>query len=173
VTVPRRAGPDLLWSRFTSVLGIDAAGFDLDSARTNTGLGAEQAELLRQLNVALGDRLPLPGPYTQMVKTLLANNVLNTRPGSAFALTGEDHAYAVERARGMVGELEGLSLDVVGGLDELVPAPEPPSGVSGDASVDSDAVLAEAVEALGEVLERLATERARTRRLRAKAAGES
>jgi len=169
VTVPRGAGPDVLWSRFTGVLGIDASGFDLEAARTNTGLGAEQAELLRRLNNALGDRLPLPGPYTQMVKTLLANNVLNTRPGSSFALTGEDHAYAVDKARAMVAELEGLC-DVVGDLGELIPADEPPADALGDAAVSADAVLGESVEALVEVLERLATERTRNRRLRARIA---
>ena len=173
VTVPRGAGPEMLWSRFTSVMGVDASGVDLQAARTNTGLGAEQAELLRRLNVALGDRLPLPGPYTQMVKTLLANNVLNTRSGTSFALTGEDHAFAVERAHGMVAQLEGSDCEVVGDLGDLVPPEEPPTSVSADASVPADAVVDEAVEALIEVLERLATERARTRRLRARIAGES
>ena len=168
VTVPRGAGPDVLWSRFTGALGIDASDFDLDAARSNTGLRAEQAELLRRLNVALGDRLPLPGSYTQAVKTVLANKVLNGRPGSTFGLTGDDHAYAVERARSMVAELEELGCDVVGDLSELIPDDEPRPGTSGDAAVSSDAVLGEAVEALAEVLERLATERGRTRRLRAR-----
>ena len=169
VTVPQRsAGPDQLWTRFAGVLGIEADGVDLAAARTNSSLEAEQAELVRRLNAALGDRLPLPGAYTGMVKKALAHRVLAGRPGTSFALTGEDHAFAVERAHGMVAAVERLGPHVVGDLQDLVPPATPPDEVSGDAAVEPEAVLDEAVEALVQVLERLDQERERTRRLRAR-----
>lgn len=171
VTVPRAGtGQDLLWARFTSVIGISAHGFDLHAGRANPSLGGEQAELIRRLNATLGPRLPLPGPYTGLVKTLLAHRVLAGRPGTAFALAAQDHAYALERARSIVTDVERCSPHVVGSLEELIPGPCPPQDVSGDATVSSEAVLGEAVEALAEVLDRLAHERARNRRLRARVA---
>jgi hypothetical protein len=169
VTVPPSpAGQDQLWARFAAVLGIEAAGVDLTAARTNSSLRAEQADLVRRLNATLGPRLPLPGPYTTAVKQTLARRVLAGRPGTSFALTGEDHAFAVERARDMVAEVERLGPHVVGDLQDLVPPVTPPEGVSGDAEVQPEAVLAEAVEALVQVLERLDEERGRTRRLRSR-----
>ena len=169
VTVPQRpARPDLLWTRFTSVLGIEAADVDLAAARTNSSLDAEQAELVRRINAALGERLPLPGAYTGMVKVALAHRVLAGRRGTSFALTGEHHAFAVERAHDMVVEVERLGPQVVGDLQDLIPPESPPAGVSGDAAVEPEAVLDEAVEALVEVLERLDREREKTRRLRAR-----
>jgi hypothetical protein len=169
VTVPRQGvGHDRLWARFTSVIGIDGEGFDLQAARANPSLGGEQAELIRRLNATLGSRLPLPGPYTRMVKTMLAHRVLAGRPGTGFALVGEDHAFVVERARSIVADVERFSPHVVGDLSELIPDPHPPEDVSGTAAVAPEAVLDEAVEALVEVLDRLAAERTRNRRLRTK-----
>ncbi len=126
VTVPPPgAGPDLLWARFVSVLGIRADGFDLQAARANLSLRGEQTELIRRLNAALGSRLPLPGPYTGIVKTLLAHRVLAGRPGTAFALQGLDHAYAREQARRIISDVEGHSPHVVGDLEELLPEASP------------------------------------------------
>ncbi len=45
----------------------------------------QQAELLRRVNVELGDRLPLPGPYPAVVKNVLAHRVLAERPGPGCA----------------------------------------------------------------------------------------
>ena len=48
----------------------------LTRSRANRSLGAEQVELLRRVNAALGDALPHPGPYSVDVKTMLAQRVL-------------------------------------------------------------------------------------------------
>lgn len=167
VTVPKPgAGPDELWRRFSDLVGIDGEGFDLTSARSNSSVRAEQAELLRRLNAALGPRLPLPGPYPEMVKALLAHRILADRPGSRFGVLGEDRAFAVERSRAMVEELRDLGVDVVGDLGDLVPDGTE-EAVSGDAYAAPEEVLDEAVEALAAVLDRLARERSRRQRLSA------
>ena len=63
VTVPPAgADPGTLWDRFATLLGLDPGSFDTQASRANTSLGVEQAELLRRVNGALGDRVPLPGP---------------------------------------------------------------------------------------------------------------
>lgn len=168
VTVPRPgAEVDELWRRFTDVIGIDGESFDLTKSRSNASVRAEQAELLRNLNSRLGSRLPRPGTYGKMVKSLLTNEILANRPGTRFGLQGEDWEFAVARAETMVAGLEQLQVDVVGDLRELIP--EVTSGnVSGDAQVAPEAVLGEAVEALVEVLERLSAERARRQGLQDK-----
>ena len=166
VTVPREgAAVDTLWSRFADLIGIDGASFDLSKGRANSSLLAEQAELMRRLNLQLGSRLPLPGPYPETVKSLLAHQILSGRPGTRFGVVGEDRAFAIARAHTMVAELRQLGVDVVGDLEELVPH-ETGEEVSGDAQVTAESVLAEAVEALAEVLDRVAVERTRRRRLR-------
>lgn len=167
VTVPPAGTePGRLWGRFSGLIGVDGAGFDLARARSNSSVRAEQAELLRRINAVLGERLPLPGPYPDVVKVLLAHRILAERPGTRFGVTGEDHAFAVERSRAMVAGLPELGVDVVGDLEELVPVTGA-EDVSGDALVPGDAVLDEAVESLASVLEHLAGERARRQSLRA------
>lgn len=166
VTVPRSgAAHDELWRRFTGLMGIEGGSFDLTQGRSNSSVRAEQAELLRRLNSRLGSRLPIPGPYPEMVKSLLAHQLLAERPGTRFGLVGADREFAVERSKDMVAGLERLQVDVAGDLLELVPDVGD-EGVSGDAQVDPEAVLDEAVEALVGLLERFSDERGRRQRLR-------
>jgi hypothetical protein len=166
VTVPPPgARGEELWARFSGLVGIDDRGFDPAGARSNSSLRAEQAELLRRLNTRLGGRLPLPGPYPEMVKEVLAHRILADRDGTRFGVVGDDLAYARKRSMEMVARLRDLHIDVVGDLAELVPELRE-RGVSGDAVVPPERVLDEAVEALAEVLDRLSAERTRRQRLR-------
>lgn len=122
ITVPPPGTPPgELWRRFAELLGLDADSFETELPRSNTSLGLEQAELLRQVNVALGDRLPIPGPYPLVVKNVLAHRILETYPGTRLALTEEDAAFAVEESRHVAGRLADLGVHVIGDLAELVP----------------------------------------------------
>ncbi|WP_395656141.1 hypothetical protein [Nocardioides sp.] len=121
VTVPPvGAPPGLLWERFAGLLGLDAGAFDTAVPRSNTSLGLEQVELLRRVNVALGDRLPMPGPYPVVVKGILAHQVLAARPGSPLRLAPEDVAFAAEESRRLADGMAEAGVDVVGSLDDLV-----------------------------------------------------
>ena len=155
VTVPPPgAPPDLLWTRFATLLGLDPSSFDTTVSRANTSLGIEQAELLRRLNGTLGERLPLPGPYAPVVKNVFAQQVLAGRPGRRLALTEEDTDYAVTRSRDIAGRLSRMSIDVVGDLDELIPHPPQAQGSASDEPTD-DVLLAESLEAISTLLVRL------------------
>ncbi|WP_183094578.1 hypothetical protein [Nocardioides stalactiti] len=146
VTIPPSgADPLILWDRFARLLGLEPHAFDTALERSNSSLGAEQAELLRRVNLELGDRLPLPGPYPLVVKNVLAHRILEPRPGTRLALGAEDQEFAATAARDIVARLEALGVDVVGDLDDLVPAVVPPEEVGGAAaySVPPDAVLLE------------------------------
>ncbi|MEZ0579225.1 hypothetical protein [Nocardioides sp. MH1] len=156
VTVPPSgADPAILWDRFARLLGVDPAVFDTELERSNSSLGAEQAELLRRVNAELGERLPLPGPYPLVVKNVLAHRILEPRTGTRLALGVEDQQYAARAARGIADRIAAMGADVVGDLDELVPdVATPPSGAEADPyAVPSDAaLLAESVATIADLL---------------------
>jgi hypothetical protein len=167
VTVPPATSPpETLWLRFATLLGLDPATFDTAVSRANTSLGVEQAELLRRVNLQLGERLPLPGPYPTVVKNVLAHRVLAGRKGTRLALSRSDTEYAVEQSRAIADRLAAMGVDVVGQLDELVPdLAEVTSGAS-EAAYDApatDVLLDESLEAIAELLvvlsHRIRTER--------------
>ncbi|HSE08325.1 MAG TPA: hypothetical protein VLB29_06645 [Nocardioidaceae bacterium] len=167
VTVPPAGQPtSLLWDRFAGLLGLDPSTFATTGLRANTSLGYEQAELLRRVNVALGDRLPLPGPYAPDVKSMFAERVLSQQPGTRLALTGDGLEYAVRRSEQLARDLGQLGVDVVGDLTELVPdrdrlAQQPPLATPGD-----EVVLTESITALTGLLEQYSELRRRATRER-------
>lgn len=167
VSVPPAGQPSsLLWERFAGLLGLDPSTFTTTGLRANTSLGYEQAELLRRVNAELGDRLPLPGPYAPDVKSMFAERVLPQQPGTKLALAGDGLDYAVKRSEQLAQQIAGLGVDVVGGLDELVPdraalGDPAPLETPGD-----DVLLAESLTALTGVLEEYSTLRRRANRER-------
>ena len=163
VTVPPPgAARDLLWQRFAGLLGLTAERFDL-AVRANQSLGVEQVELLRRVNLALGeDRLTRPGPYPQIVKGLYAHQILTQRPGRSLTLAGADLAFAQEWATRGVADLRRLGVDVVGDLDELLVADGDPAGISSAREpVPAGVLLEEALEATIALLEEVPARRRR------------
>lgn len=162
VTVPPPGAPrDLLWQRFAGLLGLAADEFDLEVGG-NESLGLEQAELLRRLNAALGDRLPRPGPYPRIVRGVLVGKVLAGRAGTRLSLTDAELAAVRDRSAAQVADLRTLGVDVVGDLDELLVAEPAPGGRVGDSSdVPAERLLEEAVEATVGLLEILHDDRRR------------
>ena len=163
ITVPpRRVSRDELWLRFARLVELDPDSFDLVSSRTNSSLRAEQAELLRRVNLGLGERLPIPGPYPPTVKEVFAQDVLAGRPGIHVALTGDDRAFAVQRSREIAEQLDALGVTVVGDLAELVPAEEPPDPAEvtdHPESLDDAILLSESIEAVDGLLVHVSKER--------------
>jgi hypothetical protein len=155
VTVPPPgAAPDLLWRRFASVLGLRPEGADLSAARPNTSLGQPEAEVLRRLNLALPpERIP-DWFYSVHIKEQLAHEVLAARPVTLRPrLTPQQDEWARERAGQVVAGLQRSGYDVVGSLDDLVPAPADVAERRPGA-VPKDQVLDAAVAALAAVLAR-------------------
>jgi hypothetical protein len=168
VTVPPSgADPNILWDRFARLLGVDPTAFDTELERSNSSLGVEQAELLRRVNLELGDRLPLPGPYPLVVKNVLAHGILEARRGTRLALGADDQKFAVEAGSGIVERLGDMGVDVVGDLAELVPAVQGADAVPGEDAyaVPSDAtLLAESVATIADLLVLLNERRAAVQR---------
>lgn len=155
ITVPPRgASADLLWQRYASVIGVQADRFDTTVPPTNSSLDLVQTEMLRRLNLVVGESIPWP-EYVRVVKGELAEDVLPPLRGrTAITLPAADQDWAVERAHQSVAAIEAAGYDVVGDLGDLVPrssdpATEPP--VIGDAEVAETAV-----RTLAEIMRRAA-----------------
>lgn len=153
VTVPPSgAPPTLLWERFCEVLGLDHAAYDTQQDRnSNFSLTYSDAELLRRVNRRIGPQLGRHN-YERYVRAFLANEVMRpAEPGAGPAdiatLSPEAHAWAVQRAQQLRSALADSGVDVVGDLEELVPAPvdgasgAPPQVVYPDTAVRAIAML--------------------------------
>jgi hypothetical protein len=156
VTVPPAgASQRLLLERFCSVVGVDPECIETDVARTNPSLKAPQAELLRRVNDALGDRLPDRVAYRRLLNGFFAMTVLAAQSGPPLRLPVRYADRTRELYERMAAEIRDQEYDVVGDLADL----EPTVFRAGDATdevdlVASDANVAEAgVRALATMLE--------------------
>jgi hypothetical protein len=142
ITVPRPGtDPSLLWDRFCSVLGIPAGRCDLDVTRANESLGVVEVELLRLLNGT-------PRGGDPALNRRLATGILGGRPTSRrFGYEPAEHAWIVEVGTQMTERLRASEYDVVGDLDELLPAEKPERGEN-PAAVTREELLEVAVDAL-------------------------
>jgi len=111
-----------LWTRFCVVLGVDPDGYDLDQTPGNPSLGAPETELLRRLNLALGDEFPLSKPYLDVVRANLTLPVLmaNSEPDK-FGAPAHARDWVEQRSEAMVEALEAHPCNVIGDLDDLRP----------------------------------------------------
>jgi hypothetical protein len=127
VTVPPSGAPnDLLWKRFSDVLGLDPEEFTLDDIRVNASLGATEATVVRRLNEQVAEVLP-NHHYRALVREALVHQGLSRDRRSARLSVPEDvWAWADELSRAWVAEVVKRGYDVVGDLDDLLPAPPLP-----------------------------------------------
>ncbi len=156
VTVPRPGEePERLWERFAGLLGVDPASFDAQVSAPNKSLGIAETALLSRLNETLADRLDWPS-YDSVVKYQLATEIFGARASRRrIALPAEDRSWVQDEAKRLVSELSTAGYDVIGDLDELLPATSRRPGTHDhpDDAEDRE-VLDAAVEALGAILER-------------------
>ena len=150
---PPGAPPTLLLERFCSVVGVDPSSLSLDRRVDNTALGQPQAELLRRVNVALGDRFPhVRDGYRRLGQVFLAGRILRPQGGRVATLPASRRAATEELAAEWISYISSGGFDVVGSLDELRPtdasfseAPDP---------VTSDELVDVAATALADILEK-------------------
>ncbi|MBX7266157.1 hypothetical protein KIF24_09085 [Micromonospora sp. Llam7] len=124
VTVPPPGAPrDLLWRRFAGIMGIPEGLCELAEPTSNPSLGAAEIELLRRVNLALGDRYPLRTPYQKVVHRHLVDAVLKQRSeGLKFGVGMERADWVSDLAEQQIKELQDYPCRIVGDLDELRPA---------------------------------------------------
>jgi hypothetical protein len=128
VTVPPPGSPpDLLWQRFSRVLGLDPVEFTLeDDARTNASLGVVEAAVVRRLNEQVADVVP-NHHYRALVREALVHQHLSTdRQSARLSVPPDVWAWAAQLSRQWVAELALRGYDVVGDLDDLLPVEQLP-----------------------------------------------
>jgi hypothetical protein len=164
VTVPPSgSGPELLWRRFTEVLGVSLEPDDLAERSANTSLGRVETEFLRRLNDDLGDSISWPD-YRSHVKQFLAQRALPRFPQSGpIVLSPEDHRWAAELSRDVAANLQKLELQLHGNVSDLES-----SETSGDEpTVNDDEVVEVGVRAIAQLLRRIGREQGETAQGRA------
>jgi hypothetical protein len=123
ITVPPRgSAPDLLWDRFSTLVGIDANGVETTTVPSNASLGLTEVELLRRLNAAMSAEFP-GWFYMRNVKNVLAHGALAARPSTLgrLELPPERQEWARGYADNLISELRASDVHVVGDLNELLP----------------------------------------------------
>ena len=127
VTVPPKGAPrDLLWQRFSQVLGLDPAEFTLYDIRTNPSLGVAEAAVVRRLNEQVEDVLP-NHHYRALVREALVHQSLSAdRRSAPLSVPPSVWDWAADLSRKWVAELALRGYDVVGDLDDLLPVPALP-----------------------------------------------
>ena len=149
-TPPAGSAPTLLLERFCQVLGVDPAVVNTDQSRRNESLGAQQVELMRRVNVALGDRLPHPrAGYNRVAKNEFANSVLAAQDGARLDLPARLDEWCHGEARRVVEQIRTAGYDVVGDLDDLLPAERTDAA---DEPVTDELVAAAAVDGIAALL---------------------
>lgn len=117
---PAGSPPNLLWERFTSVLGIDPNGVDTD-VRANPSLGAEGAQVLRRVNEALPPDFPV-WHRVLLTRELLAHLILAPRKNKTRITLPADWAHWVqEYTDRLVTDLKSQDFHIVGDLNDLMP----------------------------------------------------
>jgi hypothetical protein len=124
ITVPPKgAPPGVLWARFATVAGIPDGVCDTD-VRSNPGIDAASAMVLRALNERLAEDNFSRQDYEWVVKGALAKRGLVTRGRDKVPL-GMDERWVRRRSRRELRNLRKLDLRVVGDIEELESLPVP------------------------------------------------
>ncbi|QWC86322.1 hypothetical protein KLP28_06415 [Nocardioidaceae bacterium] len=128
VTVPRSgAGPDELFHRYCTAMGIDPSWAPEPAGGANTSIGTAETAMLRRLNKRLKAVDFRNEAYRVLVRQLVVHETLAQRPGSdKAAIDATVHSWAAPLAEEWIGWVQEQGIPVVGDLDELrVPAPRP------------------------------------------------
>lgn len=154
VVVPPSGGSGDLLTRFCGAIGVDPATMTAPESRANPALGAVQAELLRRVNVALGDRLPHPrAGYRQVGKTWLAGQVLQRQRGERLRLPAGSREWVEQLSQEWIDHIRETGVVVHGDLDEIRPSTRAFASDDIARHEDVDALLDAAVHALADILE--------------------
>lgn len=119
VTVPPRgAAADSLWARFATLCGVDSRACASASPRSNQSLSVVEAELLRRVNSTAGE--PIQG--SRWLREQFANQILAPRGGARLGPPSDAVTALRTRSLRTVKGIENAGYDVVGDLEDLLPA---------------------------------------------------
>jgi hypothetical protein len=132
---PPSAPPDILWTRFCAVTGLDPGGYDTAAKRSNASMGVRETELVRRMNRGL---TAMDGPsYDVLVRLFLAEKVLGGGK-TRLALPPHRRDWVRERSQALIHELDQAGYAVEGDLAELLPTEPTDEYVSPTSLTDAD-----------------------------------
>ena len=142
----------MLWARFCAVIGIDPTLYEMPDQRViNPSLGVVQAEYLRRVNAAMGERVR-PRDYSKIRKFVISDILEHTEPSPKPVLPERSFDTAAEVADRWIDTLRTGGFDVVGDLNDLRPvraqSPGPDDWTEADVASVSVAAGAEVMIAL-------------------------
>jgi hypothetical protein len=122
---PRNRTSGSLLELFCGTVGIDQATLRTPEGKTvNPSLSLAQAELVRRLNVELGDRMPRRGgAYAAGVRRWLTRHSFSRREREAVLLPEGMAEWCATESRRQLDELVELGVDLVGRPEDLVTDP--------------------------------------------------
>ncbi len=123
VTVPHDRGPtgNELWLRFCRAFGIDPAWAPLDSERANPSLGVAETQVVRRLNRRLKLGTDRDYAYDDLIREVLAQQVLVARDATPVRLPPTRYEFAERQAELWIEWLAGSGVDVIGDPADLRP----------------------------------------------------
>jgi hypothetical protein len=138
VTVPPSGSRrELLGQRFATALRLDPDTFDVEDTRTNPSLGVSEAAVVRRLNEQIAEIVP-NHHYRAIVREALVHQHLSgDRRSAPLSVPQDVWEWAADLSRTWVVELAQRGYDVIGELDDLLPA-EPLPFVDPDAPTDAE-----------------------------------
>jgi hypothetical protein len=142
---PPTPDPTRLFHLVGDVVGYDATTLEAPPKLRNVSLGYEQAETLRRITVALGDRLPDGRKDFRPAARTIFDGPLRAERGTALRLPPEHMEWCRQNDLAMLDELRRDGYDIVGNPDDLVSAVDesaPELPVVTDAEVAETAVRA-------------------------------
>jgi hypothetical protein len=128
VTVPHDRGPsgDLLWQRFCTAFDLDPAWLPVDSDRSNASLGTAETQILRRLNKQLDLPMWREPAYDELIRELLAHQVLVNRRMTPVRLPPDRYDWVEGEAERWSEWVRQSGIRVVGDVDDLRPRrPDP------------------------------------------------
>ena len=139
VTVPAAGQPvERLNDRFAEVIGAPAGLLRGSRPRGNASVGVTEAEVVRRLNVRLGETLA-ENQRLQLMQVIRLGLV--ERDGTPIRVPADQHDWIAARAAEMVAGIREHGYPVVGSLDDLVPRPGPADVGPPDEREVADAAL--------------------------------
>ena len=122
IPVPeRRVDPDAVFRNFGAVVGFDPSVLTLPDHDVNASYGYVEAEVLRRVNLALGNRLPdYEADYVPTIRRVLVKRILARQASARIPLPVEHLDWVRQLGREQVDKLLASGHAVHGDAEALV-----------------------------------------------------
>jgi hypothetical protein len=115
-----------VWSRFSSVLGVDPRAYDSEVPRKPGSLGVVESELLRRVH-AMRDGRFTDTQRHYWTRRILAGELLARRAGAPILLPDDARPWLEDRSTQIIDTIRARGYHVVGDVGELAWG-DPPAG---------------------------------------------